>query len=219
MSKIFHYVYQIIIIDHLHARIKEFINTLILATSRMDAVVVSLSVLQPVRFLLIYTFNFHYDKFMPHIVVIQLTINRAVFLRVESFWSEVDSVNSAYFTVIFKCVLTSITMTNQRYHVCWNTLAKDPTVSFHHIWKDTRRAKWLEVLGLCEDNIKQTTCICSRHFSNRDSKKTTSLYLNEFTLEKYIYRLHCSWLHAVLYKRCSFLYGMWSMMKLNEVCS
>ena len=55
MSKIFHYVCQIIIIDHLHARTKEFINALIVVTSQLDAVVASLSVLQPVRFLLIYT--------------------------------------------------------------------------------------------------------------------------------------------------------------------
>ena len=78
-------------------------------------------------------------------------------------------------------------MTNQRYHVCGNTLAKDPTVFFHHISKDTRRAKWLEALGLCEDDIKQSTCICSRHFPNRDSKKTTLLSLGELTLEKYVY--------------------------------
>ena len=68
-------------------------------------------------------------------------------------------------------------MTNQRYHECVNTLAKDPAVFFHHISKDTRRAKWLEALGLCEDDIKQSICICSHHFPNRDSKKTTSLSL------------------------------------------
>ena len=66
--------------------------------------------------------------------------------------------------------------------VCGNTHAKDPTVSFHGIPKDARRAKWLEALGLYEDDIKQSTCICSRHFPNRGSKKTPSLSLGELAL-------------------------------------
>ena len=70
-------------------------------------------------------------------------------------------------------------MTGQRCYMCGNTHAKDPTVSFHRIPKDARRAKWLEVLGLCKDNIKQSTRICSRHFPNGDSKKTPSLSLGK----------------------------------------
>ena len=38
------------VIDHLHARTKEFINTLIIAvTSRLDAVVTSMNVLNPME--------------------------------------------------------------------------------------------------------------------------------------------------------------------------
>ena len=36
-------------IDHLHARTKEFINTLIAVTSRLDAVVTSMNVLNPME--------------------------------------------------------------------------------------------------------------------------------------------------------------------------
>ena len=64
-------------------------------------------------------------------------------------------------------------MTDQRCHVYGNTHTKDPTVSFHCIPKATRRAKLLEVLGLCEDDIKQSTGICSHHFPNKDSKNNT----------------------------------------------
>ena len=36
-------------IDHLHARTKEFINTLIVVTSRLDAVITSMNVLNPME--------------------------------------------------------------------------------------------------------------------------------------------------------------------------
>ena len=81
-------------------------------------------------------------------------------------------------------------MTGQRCHVCGNTLAKDPTVSSHRIPKDARRAKWLEVLGLCKDNIKQSTRICSRHFPNGDSKKTPSLSLGKQTSFAVLYMMN-----------------------------
>ena len=38
-----------VIIDHLHARTKEFINALIAVTSRLDAVVNSMNVLNPME--------------------------------------------------------------------------------------------------------------------------------------------------------------------------
>ena len=100
-------------------------------------------------------------------------------------------------------------MTGQRCHVCGNTHAKDSTVSFHRIPKDARRAKWLEALGLCEDDIKQSTRICSRHFPNGDSKKTPSLSLGELTYKSISidytaagFALYC------INDACSYLYGM-----------
>ena len=57
---------------------------------------------------------------------------------------------------------------------------KDPSVSLHRILKDTsRRAKWLEALGLYESDLKQSTCICSRHFPDADDKKEPSLCLGK----------------------------------------
>ena len=71
-------------------------------------------------------------------------------------------------------------MTGQRCHVCGNTRAKDPSVSFHRIPKDAcRRAKWLETLGLCESELKQSTRICSRHFPDANDKKEPSLCLGK----------------------------------------
>ena len=71
-------------------------------------------------------------------------------------------------------------MTGQRCHVCGNTRAKDPSVSFHRIPKDApRRAKWLEALGLYESDLKQSTRICSRHFPDADDKKEPSLCLGK----------------------------------------
>ena len=71
-------------------------------------------------------------------------------------------------------------MTGQRCHVCGNTRAKDPSVSFHRIPKDaSRRAKWLEALGLCESDLKQSTHICSRHFPDADDSKEPSLCLDK----------------------------------------
>ena len=71
-------------------------------------------------------------------------------------------------------------MTGQRCHMCGNTKAKDPSVSFHHIPKDAaKKTIWLATLGLCESNLKQSTCICLRHFPGGDGKQEPSLFLGE----------------------------------------
>lgn len=73
-----------------------------------------------------------------------------------------------------------VDMTGQRCLVCGNTHAKDPSVSFHRVPKDAaRRAKWLEVFGLCENELKPSTRICSRHFPGGDDKKEPSLSLGK----------------------------------------
>ena len=56
--------------------------------------------------------------------------------------------------------------------MCANTHAKDPTVFQKMLLED----------ALCKDDIKQSTCICSHHFSDRDAKKVPSLCLGEFAL-------------------------------------
>ena len=68
--------------------------------------------------------------------------------------------------------------------MCGNTRAKDPSVSFHRIPKDARRrAKWLEALGLCESDLKQSTRICSQHFPDADNKKEPLLCLGKLYLD------------------------------------
>ena len=80
----------------------------------------------------------------------------------------------------------SIAITGQRCHVYGNTRAKDPSIFFQRILKEaSTRAKWLETLGLCENNLKQSTCICSRHFPDANDKKEPPLCLG-----KLFQRLH-----------------------------
>ena len=82
-------------------------------------------------------------------------------------------------------------MTGQRCHVCGNTRAKDPSVSFHCIPKDTpRRAKWLKALGLCESDLKQSTRICSQHFPDADNKKEPSLCLGKLFQFVHVFYKH-----------------------------
>ena len=68
-------------------------------------------------------------------------------------------------------------MTGQRCHMCGNTKAKDPSLSFHRIPKDAaKKTIWLAMLGLCKSDLKQST---SRHFPGKDSKQEPSLFLGE----------------------------------------
>ena len=60
--------------------------------------------------------------------------------------------------------------------MCGNARTTDPSVSVHRFLKEQdRRALWLSVFELSEDNIKaNTTRVCSRHFPDGESK--TSIY-------------------------------------------
>ena len=57
-----------------------------------------------------------------------------------------------------------------------------PSVSFHRFPKEQdRRALWLSVFELSEDNIKaSTTRVCSRHFPDGDSRKPPSTSLGKY---------------------------------------
>ena len=69
-------------------------------------------------------------------------------------------------------------MTGHRCCVCGNS--HDPGVSFHRIPKEPeRRALWLRVFELREEDIKPCTRICSRHFPEGDAKKTPNVTLGK----------------------------------------
>ena len=66
-------------------------------------------------------------------------------------------------------------MPGQRCIVCGNTQSSD---SFHQIPKEgVRRAIWMSVFDLKEENIKPSTRVCCRHFSDGDTKKNPDLTL------------------------------------------
>ena len=73
-------------------------------------------------------------------------------------------------------------MTGHRCCVCGNARTTDPSVSFHRFAKEQdRRALWLSVFELSEDNIKaSTTRVCSRHFPDGDSRKPPSTSLGKY---------------------------------------
>ena len=69
-------------------------------------------------------------------------------------------------------------MTGHRCCVCGN--GHDPGVSFLRIPKEPeRRALWLRVFELREEDIKPCTRICSRHFPEGDAKKTPNVTLGK----------------------------------------
>ena len=55
--------------------------------------------------------------------------------------------------------------------MCGNTRAKDPSVSLHRFPKEkTKRQRWLQALGLKDDDIGSHDRVCSRHFPEGDAK-------------------------------------------------
>ena len=63
-------------------------------------------------------------------------------------------------------------MTGHKCCVCGNTKAKEPGLSFHRIPKEpSRRAVWLQVFMLTEEDMKPSTRVCSRHFPDGDASK------------------------------------------------
>ena len=71
-------------------------------------------------------------------------------------------------------------MTGHKCSVCGNTRANEASVSFHRIPKEPeRRALWLRVFELGENDIKASTRVCSRHFPDGDPKKTPSVTLGK----------------------------------------
>ena len=64
--------------------------------------------------------------------------------------------------------------------VCGNTKTSDPSVSFHRVPKEAeKRALWLEVFSLREEDIKPSTRVCSRHFPDRDASKSPNVTLGK----------------------------------------
>ena len=65
-------------------------------------------------------------------------------------------------------------MPGQRCCVCGNSRSKDPGVSFHRFpnqrMHPERRAVWLQVFGMCEEDIGPDSRVCSRHFPSGDVK-------------------------------------------------
>lgn len=71
-------------------------------------------------------------------------------------------------------------MTGHRCCVCGNTKTSDPSVSFHRVPKEAdKRALWLEVFSLREEDIKPSTRVCSRHFPDGDASKSPNVTLGK----------------------------------------
>lgn len=63
-------------------------------------------------------------------------------------------------------------MTGKYCCVCGNSQSKDPNASFHRFPKDQRRrAVWLKVFDMKEEDVKPSHRVCSRHFPGADSTK------------------------------------------------
>ena len=53
--------------------------------------------------------------------------------------------------------------------VCGNTREKDPSVSMHHLLKESaKKDEWIKALNLDSSSIKGYHRVCSRHFPNAD---------------------------------------------------
>ena len=64
--------------------------------------------------------------------------------------------------------------------VCGNTKAKNSSVTFHRIPKETeRRARWLKVFDIREEVIKESTRVCCRRFPDGDCSKEPSITLGK----------------------------------------
>ena len=56
--------------------------------------------------------------------------------------------------------------------MCGNKPSLDPSASFHRFPKDARRrAGWIRVFGIAEEQLRDHSCVCCRHFPEGDSKK------------------------------------------------
>ena len=70
-------------------------------------------------------------------------------------------------------------MPGQRCCVCGNSRSKDPGVSFHRFPNQRmypeRRAVWLQVFGMCEEDIGPDARVCSRHFPCGDVKHAPTM--------------------------------------------
>ena len=64
--------------------------------------------------------------------------------------------------------------------VCGNSRVKDPGVSFHRFPANAeRRAVWLRVFELREEDIKPNSRVCTRHFPDGDAKNPPVLTLGK----------------------------------------
>ena len=71
-------------------------------------------------------------------------------------------------------------MTGKKCCVCGNTSKNDPSSSLHRIPKEPeRRALWLSLLEISDEDIKSSSQVCSRHFPEGDCKNTPSLSLGK----------------------------------------
>jgi len=67
-------------------------------------------------------------------------------------------------------------MPGQKCCICGNSQVLDKTASFHRFPDDkARRAVWLEVFDVREEDLKPSSRVCSRHFPGGNSKKKPSL--------------------------------------------
>ena len=71
-------------------------------------------------------------------------------------------------------------MTGHKCCICGNTTSKDPSVPFHRFTKEPgKRALWLRVFQLREENISPNSRVCARHFPEGNVKKTPSITLGK----------------------------------------
>ena len=65
--------------------------------------------------------------------------------------------------------------------VCGNNSSQDPSVSFHRFPgpNNARRARWLQIFGIDESQLKSQSRVCSRHFPGGDPSKEPVLTLGK----------------------------------------
>ena len=62
-------------------------------------------------------------------------------------------------------------MTGKTCIVCRKTRKNEPKLAFHRFPEDAeKRAKWLKEFGLCENQVKSHSQVCSRHFRDGDPR-------------------------------------------------
>ena len=64
--------------------------------------------------------------------------------------------------------------------ICGHTKSKDKKVSmFHFPSQPSKKETWLRILNLTKHDLREHTCICSRHFLHGDPSNPPSLNIGK----------------------------------------